>query len=62
MQTTWGGPISGDSYTVVKGDWLSTIAARAYGDVMLYNKIAQANNISNPNIIEVGTVLKIPRD
>lgn len=61
-QTTWGETISGSSYTVTKGDWLSTIAGRAYGDIMQYEKIAKANNISNPNIIEVGTVLKIPRD
>jgi len=61
-QPSWGAAISGDTYTVVKGDWLSTISARAYGDLMQYNKIAQANNISNPNVIEVGTVLKIPRN
>lgn len=61
-QPSWGQPIKGDTYTVVKGDWLSTIAARAYGDLMQYQKIAQANNISNPNVIEVGTVLKIPRN
>lgn len=61
-QTTWGDSISGDSYTVVKGDWLSTIAGRAYGDIMKYDTIAKANNIANPNVIEVGTVLKIPRD
>lgn len=61
-QTTWGESISKDTYTVVKGDWLSTISGRAYGDIMQYEKIAKANNISNPNIIEVGTVLKIPRD
>ena len=61
-QPSWGASISGDTYTVVKGDWLSTISARAYGDLMQYNKIAQANNISNPNAIEVGTVLKIPRN
>lgn len=59
---SWGEKISGETYTVVKGDWLSKIAGRAYGDIMLYQKIAQANNISNPNSIEVGTVLKIPRD
>lgn len=61
-QTTWGETITGDSYTVVKDDWLSKIAGRAYGDIMQYEKIAKANNISNPNVIEVGMVLKIPRD
>lgn len=59
---SWGEKITGDSYTVVQGDWLSKIAGRAYGDIMLYQKIAQANSISDPNSIEVGTVLKIPGD
>lgn len=61
-QTTWGESITGNSYTVVKDDWLSKIAGRAYGDIMQYQKIAKANNIANPNVIEVGMVLKIPRD
>lgn len=61
-QAAWGEPISGDTYTVVKGDWLSTISGRAYGDIMQYEKLAKANNISDPNTIEVGTVLKIPRN
>lgn len=60
-QTIWGEKITGNTYTVQPGDWLSKIAGRAYGDVMAYQKIAQANNISNPDTIEVGTVLKLPR-
>jgi nucleoid-associated protein YgaU len=60
-QTIWGEKIDGETYTVQTGDWLSKIAGRAYGDVMLYTKIAQANNITDPNLIEPGTVLKIPR-
>ncbi len=60
-ETIWGEKITGDTYTVKAEDWLSKIAGRAYGDVMAYEKIAKANNISDPNIIEVGTVLKIPR-
>lgn len=59
--TIWGEKIAGDTYTVVEGDWLSTIAGRAYGDIMAYPKIAEANNIANPNIIQPGQVLKIPR-
>ncbi len=59
--TIWGPKIDGDSYTVAEGDWLSTISARAYGDIMSYTKIAEANNISNPDSIEPGQVLKIPR-
>lgn len=60
-QTIWGEKISGDTYTVVAGDWLSTISGRAYGDIMQYTKIAEANKIVNPDVIEPGTVLKIPR-
>lgn len=53
--------ISGDSYTVVKGDHLWSIAVRAYGDGYQWTKIAEANNLSNPDIIYAGTVLKLPR-
>jgi nucleoid-associated protein YgaU len=59
--TMWGDKITGNTYTVQPGDWLSKIAGRAYGDVMAYQKIAQANKITNPDTIEVGTVLQLPR-
>lgn len=59
--TIWGERIEGNTYTVVEGDWLSTIAGRAYGDIMTFDKIAKANNIQNPDQIEPGTVLAIPR-
>lgn len=57
----WGPKIGGNTYTVVEGDWLSKIAGRAYGDIFAFDKIAKANNISDPNHIEPGTVLTIPR-
>ena len=60
-QNEWGPKIEATTYTVVEGDWLSTIAARAYGDVYSFDKIAKANNLTNPNIIEPGIVLQIPR-
>jgi nucleoid-associated protein YgaU len=60
-QTIWGERITSDTYTVQQGDWLSTISGRAYGDIYAFNKIVQANNISDPNNIEPGTVLKIPK-
>lgn len=44
-------------YTVVKGDTLSGIASK-YGTT--YQKLAQYNNIKNPNIITVGQKIKIP--
>ena len=59
--TIWGPKIEGDTYTIVEGDWLSKIAGRAYGDIQAFDKIAKANNISNPDLIEPGTTLIIPR-
>ena len=53
--------ISGNSYIVVKGDYLWEIALRAYGDGFAWVKIAKANNLANPNLIFSGNVLKIPR-
>ncbi len=60
-ETTWGPKIDGDKYTVVKDDWLSKIAGRAYGDIQAFDKIAKANNIPDPDLIEPGTTLTIPR-
>lgn len=60
-QTIWGEKITTDTYTVQAGDWLSKISGRAYGDIYSYQKIAQANNLSNPDAIEVGMTIKIPR-
>lgn len=59
--TVWGPKIEANEYAVVEGDWLSTIAARAYGDIMDYPKIAEANNIQNPDLITPGMTLKLPR-
>ncbi len=59
--TIWGPRLSGDTYMVVEGDWLSKIAGRAYGDIYAYDKIAKANNIPNPDHITPGMTLTIPR-
>lgn len=59
--TIWGPKIEGSTYTVVEEDWLSKIAGRAYGDIMAFDKLAKANNIQNPDHIEPGMVLTIPR-
>lgn len=48
------------SYTVKSGDSLSQISYKFYGDMMKYWKIANYNNISNPNLIYPGQHLKIP--
>jgi len=61
ITSEFGPAITDSTYTVQEGDWLSKIADRAYGDVMAYQKIAQANNLSNPDLIETGMVLQIPR-
>jgi len=50
-------------YTVQKGDWLSKIALRAYGDMFAWEKIYEANKETigpNPHLIEPGMVLTIP--
>jgi len=55
--------IEGDSYTVVKGDSLWTVAVAAYGDGYKWTEIAKANEISmtKANYIEIGQVIKLPR-
>ena len=55
-------PQSGGTYTVQKGDCLWKIAQKFYGKGSEYNKIYNGNNdqISNPNLIYPGQVLKIP--
>jgi len=55
--------ISGNKYTVEKSDNLWEIAVRAYGDGYQWTKIWQANEnlVKNPDIIQPGQVLSIPR-
>lgn len=50
------------TYTVAKGDTLSKIARDIYGKASLWRMIYDANRdvISNPDIIQIGWVLKIP--
>ena len=50
------------TYTVQKGDTLSKISKQFYGDAGQYMKIFSANSdqLSDPNKIQVGQVLKIP--
>lgn len=49
------------TYVVVRGDTLSGIAARAYGDPAPWRVIARANDITDPRTLEPGRVLTIPR-
>jgi nucleoid-associated protein YgaU len=53
---------AGKTYTVLKGDSLSKIAKREYGDVREWRKIYEANRdvIDDPDLIEPGQNLIIP--
>jgi len=51
---------SGTTYVVKSGDNLSNISKSFYGNANELKKIAQANNITNPDKIQVGQQLKIP--
>ena len=55
---------AGDTYTVVSGDSLSKIAKNHYGDAAKWHQIYDANKGvigSNPDLIEVGQVLTLPK-
>ncbi len=47
------------SYTVQKGDTLYNICKKEFGDGSKYQEIAQKNNITNPNYLQIGQVLKL---
>lgn len=53
---------SGKTYVVVKGDSLSKIAKREYGDANKWRTIYEANKdlIKDPDLIYPGQELKIP--
>ena len=53
--------ISGKTYTTQDGDFIWDIALRAYGDGYRAPDIIKANNLSNPDQLTSGMVLKIPR-
>lgn len=65
------GPASNDSvqregspntstYIVQPGDTLWSIARRLYGNPLLYTQVAEANSLSNPDLIRPGQRLTIP--
>ena len=53
---------SGKTYVVVKGDSLSKIAKREYGDANKWRTIYEANKdlIKDPDLIYPGQELKVP--
>ena len=53
---------SGKTYVVVKGDSLSKIAKREYGDANKWRAIYEANKdiIKDPDLIYPGQELKVP--
>lgn len=53
--------ITGNTYTVIEGDCLWTIAVRAYGDGFRWIDIARENKLTNPDLIHPGNVFAIPR-
>jgi len=50
-----------NKYIVEKGDSLALIAQKVYGDRDAWLRIAKANDLSSPDLIEVGMELVIPR-
>jgi nucleoid-associated protein YgaU len=55
-------PAARRTYTVQKGDSLSKIAEREYGDAKEWHRIFEANKdiISDPDLIYPGQTLKLP--
>ncbi|HYY58776.1 MAG TPA: LysM peptidoglycan-binding domain-containing protein [Pyrinomonadaceae bacterium] len=58
-----GGGAGGETYTVKSGDTLSKISKHFYGDANEYMRIFYANRdkIKDPNMIQVGQQLNIPK-
>ncbi|QLF68108.1 5'-nucleotidase C-terminal domain-containing protein [Peteryoungia desertarenae] len=53
-------PAAATTYVVVAGDNLWKIAAATYGDGNMWRKIAEANGLSRPSMLEVGMELTLP--
>ena len=49
-----------EDYKVVRGDSLSKLAEKYYGDQQLWPILARENKIANPNIIHVDSTLRVP--
>jgi nucleoid-associated protein YgaU len=55
-------PVTGKTYTIVKGDTLSKIAQAEYGESKLWRKIFEHNKgvIKDPDKIYPGQVITLP--
>lgn len=53
--------IDKDEYQVVEGDNLWNICIRAYADGYKWVEVAQFNQLKNPDLLEIGQKLKLPR-
>ena len=51
---------AGRTYTVVAGDTLWAISLRFYSNPLFWGRIADANHIVTPRLLQIGTVLTIP--
>lgn len=58
--TSSSAPSPQKTYTVVSGDTLWRIAVKYYNDGTQWPKIADANGVKNPRLLQIGTVLTIP--
>ena len=50
----------GETYTIQSGDTLATIAEQFYGDASLDDFLADANGITDPEALVIGTEITIP--
>jgi len=50
-----------NKYVIKRGESLADVAEQVYGDKNAWVRIANANGIKDPDHIEVGMVLIIPR-
>lgn len=48
------------NYIIQKGDWLSKIALKYYGDMDLWRDLAAHNQLANPNMIRPGQLIDLP--
>jgi len=54
--------ISGNSYVVQESDNLWEICVRAYGDGYKWQDVAEANQLVNSDLLEIGQEIKLPRN